>query len=288
MNDYIVYTDSGCDISPELLAQWGVGLSSLTFRFEDEEVEYTGPEMSVEDFYDRMRAGGVAKTSAINIGSFIDAFEPLLQQGKDILYLGFSSALSTTYNSAVIAVRQLSEQYPARKIIAVDSLSASAGQGLLVYLASEKKKSGATIDETAAYLNEIRLHICHWFTVDDLEYLKRGGRISPTVALVGNILGIKPVLHVDNEGKLVNISKIRGRKKSLAALAEKYAELAAQPESGTVFISHSSCVEDANALASLLHEQHGVSVQLITDIGPVIGAHTGPGTVALFFVARER
>ena len=288
MNNYIVYTDSGCDISPQLLAEWGVSWSSLTFRFEDEEIEYTSVDMTVDHFYNRMRAGGIAKTSAINIGNFIDAFEPLLQQGKDILYIGFSSALSTTYNSAVIAARQLAVQYPEQRIITVDSLSASAGQGLLVYLANEKRKSGATLDEIAAYVEEIKRQICHWFTVDDLEYLKRGGRINPAVALVGNVLGIKPVLHVDNEGRLINISKIRGRKKSLAALAEKYAELASQPESGTVFISHSDCVEDAKTLASLLNEHHGVRVQLITNIGTVIGAHTGPGTVALFFVGRER
>lgn len=288
MNNYIVYTDSGCDISPELLAEWGVGWSSLTFRFEDENIEYTSTEMAVGDFYDRMRSGGIAKTSAINIGNFIDAFEPLLKQGNDILYLGFSSALSTTCNSAVIAARQLATQYPERRIITIDSLAASAGQGLLVYLASEKKKSGATLDETAAYIEGVRGDICHWFTVDDLEYLKRGGRVSPTVAFVGNVLGIKPVLHVDNEGRLVNVAKIRGRKKALAALAEKYAELAVQPESGAVFISHSDCAEDAKALADLLYEHHKVSVQLITDIGTVIGAHTGPGTVALFFVGRER
>ena len=288
MNDFIIYTDSGSDISPQLLAEWGVRWSSLTFRFEDEDVEYTSTDMTVDAFYDRMRAGGIAKTAAVNIGTFADAFEPLLQQGKDILYLGFSSALSTTYNSAAIAAQQLSDQYPERKIITVDSLGASAGEGLLVYLANEKRKSGATLDETVTYVEEIRPHICHWFTVDDLEYLKRGGRVSPTVAFVGNVLGIKPVLHVDNDGKLVNISKIRGRKKSLAALAEKYAELAAQPESGTVFISHSDCLEDANALADLLHEQHNVRVQLITSVGTVIGAHTGPGTVALFFVGKER
>lgn len=288
MNDYVVYTDSGCDISPELLAQWGVIWSSLTFRFENENVEYTGTEMSVDKFYERMRAGGVARTSAINIGNFVDAFEPLLQQGKDILYLGFSSALSTTYNSAVIAAQQLSSQYPERRIITIDTLSASAGQGLLVYLASEKKKVGATIGETAAYINGIRPYICHWFTVDDLEYLKRGGRISPTVAFVGNVLGVKPVLRVDNDGKLINVSKIRGRKKSLAALVEKYAEFAIEPEKGPIFISHSDCADDANVLAGMLRERYNVSVQVITSIGTVIGAHTGPGTVALFFVGKER
>ena len=288
MSNFVVYTDSGCDISPELLTEWGVSYSSLTFRFEGEGIEYSNTDLPVKDFYERMRSGDIAKTSAINIGNFIDAFEALLQNGKDILYLGFSSALSTTYNSAVIAAQQLSVQYPERKIITVDSLSASAGQGLLVYLASEKQKSGATLDETATYIKDIQLRICHWFTVDDLEYLKRGGRVSPTVAFVGNVLGIKPVLHVNNEGKLINISKIRGRKNSLAALAEKYTELAADPASGTVFISHSDCAEDAKVLANLLHERHNVDVQLITSIGTVIGAHTGPGTVALFFIGKKR
>ncbi len=288
MADFVIYTDSGCDIASALLADWGVRSSSLTFRFEDEDREYSSEDMTVRAFYDRMRAGGIAKTAAINIGSFLDAFEPLLQQGMDILYLGFSSALSTTFNSAAIAARQLAAQYPERRIITIDSLSASAGQGLLVYLAREKKQQGATLEETAAYIVEMKLRISHWFTVDDLEYLKRGGRVSPTVAFLGNALGIKPVLHVDNSGSLINISKIRGRKKALAALADKYSELASTPADGIVFISHSDCLADAEYLAGLLRERHGITVQLITDIGTVIGAHTGPGTVALFFIGRER
>lgn len=288
MSNFVLYTDSGCDISPELLAEWGVSWSSLTFRFEDEEVEYTSTDMSFKEFYDRMRAGGSAKTAAINIGTFLDAFEPLLQQGKDILYLGFSSGLSTTYNSAVIAAQQLSAQYPDRKIITVDTLCASAGQGLLVYHAKEKQLSGATIEETAAYIEEIKLNLCHWFTVDDLVYLKRGGRVSPTVAFVGNLLGIKPVLHVDNEGKLINMSKARGRKNALTALADKYTELALDPSDGTIFISNGDCEEDAKYVAQLIQERHGVSVQLITYVGSVIGAHSGPGTVALFFLGKER
>ena len=288
MTDFVIYTDSGCDIASALLADWGVRSSSLTFRFEDEDREYSSEDMTVRAFYDRMRAGGIAKTAAINIGNFLDAFEPLLRQGLDILYLGFSSALSTTFNSAAIAARQLAAQYPERRIITIDSLSASAGQGLLVYLAKERKQQGATLEETAAYVEEMKLRVSHWFTVDDLEYLKRGGRVSPTVAFLGNALGIKPVLHVDNSGSLINISKIRGRKKALAALADKYGELAVTPAEGTVFISHSDCLADAEYLAGLLRERHGITVQIITDIGTVIGAHTGPGTVALFFIGRER
>lgn len=288
MSNFVLFTDSGCDIIPELLTEWGVSFTSLLFRFEGEDAEYTISDMSVKDFYDRMRAGGVAKTSAISIGMFIDAFEPLLEQGKDILYLSFSSGLSTTYNSAAIAAQQLSAQYPERKVIAIDSLCASAGQGLLVYLAAQKQRAGATIEETAAYVEEIKLHLCHWVMVDDLEYLKRGGRISSTAALFGTALGIKPQIHMDNEGKLISVAKIRGKKKAVAALADKYAELATDNANGTVFISHSDCKEDAEYLAALLKERFGVIVQLITYIGTVIGAHTGPGTLALFFLGKER
>ena len=288
MSNFVLFTDSGCDISPELLSEWGVSFTSLIFRFEDDDVEYTVTDMSVTDFYDRMRAGGVAKTSAINIGMFIDAFEPLLEQGKDILYLSFSSGLSTTFNSAAIAAQQLSAQYPERKVIAVDSLAASAGQGLLLYHAVQKQRSGATIEETVAYIEELKPRLCHWVMVDDLEYLKRGGRISSTAAFVGNALGIKPQIHVDNAGKLVSVAKVRGKKKALSALVDKYAELAIDCAGGTVFISHSDCLEDAELLAAMLQERCGVTVQLITYIGTVIGAHTGPGTIALFFLGKER
>lgn len=288
MSDFVIYTDSGCDISPELLAQWGVQWSSLTFHFVDEEIEYSGADMSAGTFYERMRAGGVAKTAAINIGVFEDAFEKILQQGQDVLYLGFSTGLSTTANSACIAAQQLAAQYPERRVVVVDTLAASAGQGLLVYIAKELQREGKTIDEIAARIEELKFNLAHWFTVDDLEYLKRGGRISPTVAFLGNALGLKPLLHVDNEGKLISMAKIRGRKKALLSLADKYSELAQTPSEGTVFISYADCREDAETVANTLKERHGVTVQLLTDIGPVIGAHAGPGTVALFFLGRER
>lgn len=288
MNNYVIYTDSGCDIKPELLEKWGVGCSSLTFHFEDEGVEYSNEDMPIKDFYDRMRAGGIAKTSAINVGTFLAAFEELLKQGKDILYLGFSSGLSTTYNSGAMAAQQLRAQYPERKIIAVDTLSASCGQGLLVYLTLQKKNAGATIEEAAAYAESLKLNIYHWVTVDDLVYLKRGGRISPTVAFVGNILGIKPMIYVDKEGKLLNVAKARGRKAALNALADKYGEIAQDTENGTIFISHSDCLEDVNALGEILKIRYNAKYEVITDIGTVIGAHTGPGAIALCFVAKER
>ena len=288
MSTFIIHTDSACDLKPEVLAEWGVPYTSLTFRFDGEENEFANGDMTAEDFYAKMRAGGVGKTAAVNSETFRKAFLKTLKEEKDILYLGFSSGLSTTYNSARLAAEELRGQFPDRKIITVDTLAASAGQGLLVYLALEKQKSGATIEETAAYIEGIKLNLCHWFTVDDLVYLKRGGRVSPTVAFVGNVLGIKPVLHVDNEGHLVNVSKVRGRKTAVVALAEKYGALANDLAGGTVYISHGDCMKDAEELASILKEKYGATVQIITDVGPVIGSHSGPGTLALFFVGKER
>ena len=289
MRDYVIFTDSACDIHPERLAEWGVPYRNLTFRFEGEEKEYSNDDMSVAEFYDRMRAGGVAKTAAVNAEAFAEMFEEnALKLGKDVLYIGFSSGLSTTYNSARIASVELQEKYPEAKIVVVDSLSASAGQGLMVYLTLEQKKKGATLEEAEAFARNLVSRMGIWFTVDDLVYLKRGGRVSPTAAFVGNLLGIKPVLYMDNEGHLIPVSKVRGRRTAITTMADKYTEKAACKESGSVFISHSACEADAKLLADMLKERHGIDVQIITDVGPVIGAHSGPGTLALFFVANER
>ncbi len=288
MNTYVIYTDSACDLSPEILAEWGVPYKSLTFRFEGDETEYANGDMPADVFYAKMRDGGVGKTAAVNSEAFRKAFKDVLKEDQDILYIGFSSGLSTTYNSARLAAEELRGQFPDRKIITVDTLAASAGQGLLLHLALEKQKSGATIEETAEYIESIKLNLCHWFTVDDLVYLKRGGRVSPTVAFVGNVLGIKPVMHVDNDGHLVNVSKVRGRKTAVAALAEKYGELAVTVGEGPVYISHGDCRKDAEELAAILQDKYGATVQIITDVGPVIGSHSGPGTLALFFVGKER
>ncbi|MBQ8623892.1 MAG: DegV family protein [Oscillospiraceae bacterium] len=288
MSNYVIFTDSASDIKPEVLNKWEVPFINLTFRFEGDEKEYSNSEMSADVFYSKMRNGGIAKTSAINPETFSKAFEEILIKGTDILYLGFSSGLSTTFNSAKIAAQELLEKYPERKILCVDTLAASAGQGMLVYLAVEKKNSGASIEETAEYIEGIKLKLCHWFTVDDLVYLKRGGRISPTLAFVGNLLGIKPVLHVDNEGHLVNMFKVRGRKASIAALAEKFGELASDKKNGTVYISNGDCLNDVKLLEETLKNNYGAKVDIVTDVGPVIGAHSGPGTLALFFVGEER
>lgn len=287
-DDYIIFTDSGCDMSAEQLRKWGVSYRCLSFRFDGDDAEYSNEEMPVQEFYDRMRGGGIARTSAVNPASFGLAFDKILADGKDILYLGFSSGISSTYDSAEIAATELREKYPGRRLITVDTLCASGGQGLLVYLTLKQKKQGASIEEAAAYAESIKLNICHQFTVDDLVYLKRGGRISPTVAFVGNVLSVKPLLKVDDHGKLLMVSKVRGRKKAISALVDAYGESAMDAKGGTVFITHGSCMSDAERLSGILKEQYGVSDILISDVGPVIGSHTGPGILVLCFLGGQR
>lgn len=288
MSEYIIFTDSCCDIKPELLQQWGVPYANMTFSFDGEDKEYIGTDISNHDFYDRMRQGAHARTAAINADTFARAFTPILEEGKDILYVAFSSGLSTTVNSAHMAADDLKESYPDRKIVIVDTLAASAGGGLMVYMAIAKKNQGATIEENAAYMESLVPQHCIWFTVDDLEYLKRGGRVSPLVAFAGGVLGIKPILQMDGEGHLVKVSTARGRKKAIEALAEKYAELSYEEKNTPIFISHAEAENDAKQLADILMQRHGAEVTLITEIGPVIGSHAGPGTIALFFIGKHR
>lgn len=288
MSEYIIFADSGCDIAPEVLAEWGVPYQPLIFRFVDSEEIYNDGDIPADEFYEKMKEGAVAKTSAVNSEAFSAAFDPILASGKDLLYIGFSSALSTTYNSARLAAEQLREKYPERKLITVDSLCASAGLGLLIYLAVQKKNEGADIDEVAEFVEATKLHICHWFTVDDLVYLKRGGRINAASAFFGNALGIKPVMHVDDEGHLVLVAKVRGRKTSLTSLLDSYSKLAVEPDGGTVFMCQGDCRDDAAELARRIKEKHGVEVKIIADIGAIIGSHSGPGTIAVFFVGKER
>ena len=288
MSNYVIFTDSCCDVSPELLAQWGVPYANMTFTFDGEDKEYISTDISNKEFYDRMRSGAHARTAAINADAFIRAFTPILEEGKDILYVAFSSGLSTTVNNANMAAQELQETYPDRKIVIVDTLAASAGGGLMVYMALEKQKAGATLEENAAYLKELVPQHCIWFIVDDLEYLKRGGRVSPLVAFAGGLLGIKPVLQMDSEGHLVKVGTARGRKKAIEALAAKYAELSYEEKNTPIFISHADCQEDAQQLVDILEQKHGGKVTLLSEIGPVIGSHAGPGTIALFFVGKHR
>jgi DegV family protein with EDD domain len=288
MSNYVIFTDSCCDIFPETLKQWGVPYADMTFTFDGDDKEYISTDIPNKEFYDRMRQGAHARTAAINADAFIRAFTPILEEGKDILYVAFSSGLSTTVNNANMAAQELQETYPDRKIVIVDTLAASAGGGLMVYLAVEKKNAGATLEENAAYLQELVPQHCIWFIVDDLEYLKRGGRVSPLVAFAGGLLGIKPVLQMDEEGHLVKVGTARGRKKAIEALAAKYAELSYEEKNTPIFISHADCREDAQQLVDMIEQRHGGKVTLLTNIGPVIGSHAGPGTIALFFIGKHR
>lgn len=287
---YVVMTDSSADLTAALVEKMGLDVIPLIVNVGDKSfMNYPDErEIAAHDFYDMLRDGANAKTSAVNVDTFLNAMSVHLKAGKDILYLGFSSGLSSTYGASEIAAQELREAYPGRKLLTVDTLCASMGQGLLVYLTMQKVLAGATIEEAAAYAEENRLHLCHWFTVDDLFFLKRGGRVSAATALVGSALGIKPVLHVDNEGHLINISKARGRKNSILALADRMAQSAIDPAKQTVFISHGDCLADAEFLADEIRKRFGVSDITINTIGPVIGAHSGPGTLALFFLGTER
>ena len=284
--DYVLITDSACDILPEKLAEWNVQMVPLAFLFTDTGKEQKDHEEPIREFYQAMRSGRVAKTSCVNEEAFESVFTQALEAGRDVLYIGFSSGLSATCENGKKAAAALAEKYPQRKIIAIDTLAASAGEGMLVYLAAKNRDAGMTIEENAAAIEKQILHICHWFTVDDLVYLKRGGRVSAATALLGTALNVKPVLHVDNEGHLIKVTQVHGRKKSIRRMAEKLGETIL-PDS-PVFISHGDCIEDAEMLKDILQKEYGKEVQLITYVGSVIGAHSGPGTLALFFQGKER
>lgn len=287
MSNYIIYTDSACDLSKDILNSWGVKFAELSFKFSSDDKLYRNSEIPPKEIYDRMRGGETGKTSAINMEEFKDVFRPELEAGNDVLYIAFSSGLSNTYNAARIAADELLEEFPDNRVIAVDTLAASAGQGLIVHFAVEKKNSGASIEEVARFVLDSRLHLCHWFTVDDLKYLKAGGRVSATTALLGGMLNIKPVLHMDDEGHLINMSKVRGRRASLDALIAKYDELAID-KTGETYICQADCMDDAEYIKKELSDKFGANVTIITDIGPVIGLHSGPGTIAVFFMGKNR
>lgn len=288
MKDYVILTDSGCDISEDLLSKWGVGLIDLMFRVDGEDKEYRQSDMEVKEFYDRMRAGTVFKTAAANSDSLSDAFRAQLDRGLDILYVCFSSGLSGTAGTAKLTAETMMREYPGREIVVADTLCASAGEGLLLYYAVKAKENGAELHETERVLFEKRPQLCHWFTVDDLVYLKRGGRVGAVAAFFGGVLNIKPILHVDDEGHLIPVVKVRGRINSIKAIAKKYRESALDPAGGIYFISHGDCIEDAMKLQSMLEDEFGHGAEMITNIGPVIGAHSGPGTLALFFLGKQR
>ena len=284
---YKIITDSCCDYPQQMYADLNLTCVKLTVNFRGSNVN-SYSEQWLKDMFDGLRAGEDAQTAAANPRDWREAMEPVLQAGEDILALTFSSGLSTTYQSAVIAAQELQEQYPDRQIRVVDTLCASLGQGLFVWHACHKRDEGMSLEELTAWCEENKLHQCHWFTVDDLMFLKRGGRVSAATALVGTMLKIKPVMHVDNEGHLIKIGTARGRKASIDALADKFGETALPGQNDTVFICHGDCIEDAQYLEKRVKERYGVSNVFIYYVGAVIGSHSGPGTLALFYLGSHR
>ena len=288
MANYKIITDSACDLSQAMQQALDVTAVPLHVLFKGENMPDTVEDDAIKSFYAGMRDGEVSKTSAVNPDAWENAIEAALKEGKDALVLGFSSGLSTTYQSAVIAASELQEKYPERKIITVDTLSAASGQGLLVWYACKMRDAGLSLEELAAWVESNKLNVAHWFTVDDLVYLKRGGRISAATAVMGAMLNIKPVLHVDNNGKLVSALKVRGRKSAIKALVDKLVETGGDFDNSTVFICHADCMDEANQLADAVKAKFPGTETVIGNLGAVIGSHAGPGTLALFFMGNER
>ena len=287
MNDYLIVTDSSCDLTADFAEQLGIKVIKLEFIVEGEEAR-DNDGIDEKQFYDILRSGKMVTTSAVAMDRFISEVEPVLADGKDVLYLGFSSGLSSTYSAGFVGAQELSEKYPDRKIYTVDTLAASMGQGLLVWYAVNMQKAGKSIEEVRDFIENNKLNLAHWFTVNDLFFLKRGGRVSAATALVGTMLSIKPVMHVDDEGHLIKVTTARGRKAAINSLFEKAKETAIDAAGQTMFISHGDCIEDAEYLAAKLKDELGVKEVIISYVGPVIGAHSGPGTLALFFIGTNR
>ena len=286
MREYVILTDSGADLPKEIAAQYEIGVIDLVLQV-GEETKLNG-EVDPKEFYALLREKTPITTSAVNMERFKEFFEGYLKAGKDVLYLGFSSGLSATYVAGRNAAEELSDEYPKRKILTVDTLAASLGQGLLATLAAKKRDEGASLEEVYSFVAENRLKLCHWFTVDDLFFLKRGGRVSAATAVLGTMLAIKPFMHVDNEGHLINVAKVRGRRASIDAMFDKIIETAIAPEEQLYYICHGDCLEDAEYLSGRIKEKYPQSEVMIGYTGTVIGAHSGPGTLALFFLGTER
>lgn len=290
MRNYVIVTEATADLPDKIAKDLDIQVIPMAFELSGKSYNnyLDERELDIKLFYEALRNGERSVTSLVNTEVFMDFFEPILKEGNDILYITFSSGLSGTYNASLIAIEELKEKYPESKILSVDSKCASIGEGLLVYSAASKKEEGYTIEKLHEWLNDNILNLCHWFTVDDLNHLKRGGRVSAISAAIGTALNVKPVLHVDNEGKLIPVEKVRGRKKSLIALADRMLQTCTKPEEQTIFIGHGDAKEDAEYLEQLIKERMNVKDVIINPIGPVIGSHSGPGTIALFFFGTER
>lgn len=287
---YVIVTDTTTDLPESYYREHQLTVLPLSYILDGETYYRGGKELPYQEFYAKMRAGSMPTTSQINPQTARRFFEPIVKEGKDILYIGFSSGLSGSCGSAQIAAQDLMDEYPGRKIVVVDSLCASLGEGLLVHKALEKKEQGMSLEELADWCEQHKRNIIHSFTVDDLFHLHRGGRVSKVAAVVGTVISLKPILHVNNEGKLIPLYNVRKRKKSLQALVDAMEQKQGSysGKNDIVFISHGDCLADAEYVKSLVQERFGITKFIINPVGPVIGAHSGPGTLALFFMGDER
>lgn len=285
MLNYEIFTDSSADLPKDLIEQYHLQVMQLEVTIDDKE-PVLNKDVDIANFYEQLRNGANAKTSAVTLGYFEEHMRASLAAGKDILYLGFSSGLSATYNNGVMMIKELEAEFPERKICYLDTLCASAGQGLLVYYAAKLREQGVAIDETLEKIAAVKDNIHHQITVDDLFFLKRGGRLDATSAVVGTVLKVKPIIVMDEEGHLQSVAKVRGRKN---AVKEMYARLKGNENLKAlnyVFITHADCLDDAKALEAMIKEDFPTTEVVISDIGPVIGAHTGPGGLALCYLGN--
>lgn len=289
MNSYVITTDSASDLPEGYVKKHNLYVQPLFYNIDDQ-IYGGNHNLDNHTFYQMMRDGKMPITNAIIPAQMVEDLRPLLEKGQDILHISFSSGLSSSYQNAVIAANELEEEFPERKIIVIDSKAASLGQGLLVHKALKLKETGKSLEEVADWVEETKNHICHQFTVNDLFHLHRGGRVSKATAILGTIASIKPVLHVDNEGKLIPLSNVRGRKKSLITLVDNMQKALEgfEGENDEVFISHGDCLDDAEFVAKLVKERLGIENIMIDYVSPTIGAHSGPGTVALFFLGKSK
>lgn len=287
MSNFEIYTDSSCDLPKDMIEQYDIKVMQLEVIIDDQ-APVLNKDIEAKDFYQKLREGANAKTAAMTPGYFMEHAKESLKAGKDILYIGFTSGLSVTYNNGAMMMEELKEKYPERKLLSIDTLCASAGEGLLVHYAALQREAGAGMEEIYEAILEMKDKIHHQVTVDDLFFLKRGGRINAATAIAGSVLSIKPMIHVTAEGKLDTIGKIRGRKAAMKELVSKMKTNADVDTWKYVFISHGDCQEEAEHVKSMVEDAYPQAKVIISDVGPVIGAHTGPGVIALCYLGKTQ
>lgn len=288
MRDFVIITDSGSDLTMEIVDKFDIKVVPMGLTIDETTYRHYHDyrELSSEDFYAKIRAGKIGTTSCVNVGDAYDEMEQHIKDGKDILYLSFSSGMSGSYKSAMIAAQDLKEKYPNADIRVVDTLCGCIGLGMIVFLAAKKKAEGLSLDEVEQFVEENKLNICHYFTVDDLQYLQKTGRISHLKAIFGSIIGVKPIFVLDNDGKVLNITKARGKKAAMKALCDAACTTSSKQE--YFFVVHADAENDANNVKTVLQEQYPNAEVFVSQVGPILGNNVGPGAVALIFYGEKR